>query len=100
MRSTSSGVSPAFGPKPASTYAASMKSSGPTVIRSMTATHADALGEEIAVAVERPGEIEPEHSRAPVRAERLGSDERREERERAPDEERVLAVRDQIVGFG
>ena len=60
--------------------------------------HADRLGEEIAVAVERPGEIEAEHSRPAVRAERLGSNERGEECERAPDEEHVVAVRDQVVG--
>ena len=35
--------------------------------------------------------------RAPVGAERLRSDERREERERAADDERVLAVSDQVV---
>ena len=37
IRSSSSGVSAADGPKPASTKASSMKSSGPSVIRSMTA---------------------------------------------------------------
>ena len=41
-----------------------MKSSGPTVIRSMTARTPAAFGEEVAVAVERAGEVEPEH---PVR---------------------------------
>ena len=76
-------MSPALGPKPARTNAASMKSSGPTVIRSITASTPSALASEVAVAVERPGEVEPEHSRAPVRAERLGGDERGEERERA-----------------
>ena len=54
---------------------------------------ARSLGDEVAGAVERPGEVEAEHPAAPVRAERLGSDQRREERERAPDDEHVVAVR-------
>ena len=55
------------------------------------------LRDEVAVAVERSGEIEAQHPGASVRTERLRRDERREERERAPDEERVLAVRDEVV---
>ena len=57
----------------------------------------DTLGHEIPVAVERAGEIEPEHSRASIGAERLRSDQRGEERERASGDERVVAVGDQVV---
>ena len=44
-----------------------------------------------------PGQVEPEHAAAPVRAQRLGRDERRKERERAPDDEHVVAVADQVL---
>ena len=67
------------------------------MIRSMTAKTATPLADEIAVTVERPGEIEPEHPRAPIGAEGLRSDERGEERERAPGDERVVAVGDEVV---
>ena len=55
------------------------------------------LREQVAVAVERPGEVEPEHAAPPVGAEGLGGDQRREERERRPDDEHVVAVRDQVL---
>jgi hypothetical protein len=38
MSSSSSGVSPAEGVKPANTFVRSMKSSGPSVMRSITAS--------------------------------------------------------------
>ena len=53
---------------------------------------------QVASAVERPGEVEAEHPGAPVRAQRLGGDERCEERKRAADEEHVVAVADEVVG--
>ena len=74
-----------------------MKSSGPERDQEHDREHGRALGGEVAVAIERPGEVEPEHPRAAVGAERLGRDERGEERERAADEERVLAVGDEVV---
>ena len=55
------------------------------------------LRHQIAIAIERPGEVEAEHPRALVRAQRLGSDERGEETERAPDDEHVVAVGDEVA---
>ena len=97
MRSRSCGISQAAGPYPATTNASSMKSSGPTVISSMTPKTATAFADQVARPVERAGEVEAEHPRAAVRAQRLRRDERGEERERAADEERVLAVRDEVL---
>ena len=51
------------------------------------------LGREVARDVERAGEVEVEHPRAPVGAERLGRHHRREQGERQRDDARVLAVR-------
>ena len=61
------------------------------------ADHGGALGREVARAIERAGEVQPQHAAPPVRAERLWREQRREERERAADEEGVLPVRDQLV---
>ncbi|CAN5297088.1 hypothetical protein BH20ACT13_BH20ACT13_13340 [soil metagenome] len=57
----------------------------------------DTLGAEVAVSVERAGEIEPEHPRASIGTERLRRDQRGEERERASRDERVVAVGDEVV---
>ena len=59
--------------------------------------HGRAFRDEVAVAVERSREVEAEHPGAPVRAERLGSDEGGEQGERARADEHVVAVRDQVV---
>ena len=96
MRSSSSGVSP-VGPVPGDHERGEHEEQRAERDQEHHGEHRARLGDEVAVAVERPGEVEAEHPRAPVGAERLGSDERGEERERAADEERVLAVRDQVV---
>ena len=85
----------AEGPWFSTPYAARRKSCGPAVITSITRRDRRPLGGEVARHVERPGEIEVEHPRAPVGAERLRRHQRGEERERQRDDVRVLAVRRQ-----
>ena len=98
MRSRSRGVSLALGPKPASDERGEHEEQRAERDQEHDGEDAHRLREEVAVAVERAGEVEAEHPRAPVRAERLGRDQRGEERERAADDERVVAVGDQVVG--
>ncbi len=98
MRRRSFGVSLALGPKPAMHVRREHEEQRADGDQEHDGEDAESFREQIAVPVQRAGEVEPEHSRAPVWAERLWSDERCEERERAADDEHVVAVRDEVRG--